>query len=192
MTFLKFKTTQRKSEKYDYTENTWDLSSQLDINNFLKNNPKFNFVKAATIIKNEKSASGFKIETIKLFKNKKFILYLLVIDGKIVKGGKSKNELHNRSYGAGTENSWTITGESSPTNYIYSQIFRECLVQNIPVEFYCMEVGSTTRKCDIFGEVKVLEYSPYEEYEKVLNRKLIELLGKKPIGDGKLQETNKK
>jgi hypothetical protein len=189
---LKFKTTKRKSGKYDYTDHIWDLSSQLDVNDFLKNNPKFNFVKAAKIVKSETSTCGFKIDTIDLFKNKKFILYLLVIDGKILKGGKSKNELHKRSYGAGTEYSWTITGEASPTNYVYSQIFKQCLVHNIPVEFYCMEVGSITEERDIFGEVKILEYSPYEEYEKALNRKLINILGSKPIGDGKLQEIYKK
>jgi hypothetical protein len=189
---LKFKTTNKKSGKYDYMTHIWDLSSQLDVTTFLKNNPKFNFVKAAKIIKSEKSTCGFKINTIDLFKNKKFILYLLVIDGKIVKGGKSKNEIHKRSYAAGTEYSWTETGEASPTNYIYSQIFRECLNTNISVEFYCMEVGYVSKEHDIFGEIKTLEYSPYEEYEKTLNKKLINTLGRKPIGDGKLQEIYKK
>jgi hypothetical protein len=55
-----------------------------------------------------------------------------------------------------------------------------------------MEVEYISKQHDIFGEIKTIEYSPYEEYEKVLNRKLINTLGKKPIGDGKLQEIFKK
>jgi hypothetical protein len=188
MTILKFKTTQRKSGKYDYTENTWDLSSQLDINEFLNNNPEFTFEKVGKIVKNLKNKCGFIIEVTPEWKNKKFVLYILTIDGKIVKGGKSKNQLHKRSYGAGTEYSWAITGQSSPTNYIYSQIFRECLVQNIPVEFYCLQAPYAISEFDVFGEKKIIETSPYEEMESILNKKLIQTLGRNPIGDGKLLE----
>ena len=40
---------------------------------------------------------------------------------KIIKGGKVKGKMSGRSYTAGTEYNWTITGQASSTNYIYSQ-----------------------------------------------------------------------
>jgi hypothetical protein len=120
------------------------------------------------------------------FDKKKFVIYLLVIDGKIVKGGKSKNPLPLRTYGAGTEINWTMKGSPSETNYVYSQIFRSCLKKGIDVEFYCFAAPFEVKEYNVFGEKKIYEYSPYEEYEKTLNSSLKKKLKKNLIGEGKL------
>lgn len=188
MSILKFKTTQKRSGKYDYTTMEWDLTNQLDINKFLSKNPEFLFEKVGKIVENQKSTCGYRIEVLPNWKNKKFILYLLVVNGKILKGGKSKNPLPQRTYAAGTELNWTMKGSPSDTNYIYSQIFRECLKNGDSVEFYCLQAPYVVNEFTVFGETKVIETSPYEEMESVLNKKLIKFLGSKPIGDGNLMD----
>jgi hypothetical protein len=187
---LKFKTTPKKSGKYVYTDMEWDLSNQLDINEFLENNPDYKFVKAGKIVKSD-NTPRFKIEVTPEWETKKFVLYLIVIFNKILKGGKSKNTLPERTYGSGTEEVWTINGECSPTNYVYSQIFRSCLEQGIDVDFYCFQAPIEEKEFDVFGETTTIEVSPYEEMEKILNKKLFKTLGKKPIGEGMLMEQYK-
>jgi hypothetical protein len=184
---LEFKTSTRGSKNNDYVDNKWDLSNQLDIKEFLKQNPQFNFEKGADVISAPDLSPKYKILPIGDWKHKKYILYLLVINGKIVKGGKSKNPIELRSYGAGTQETWSMTGECSPTNYYYSQIFRQCILDGKTVEFYCMQAPIDVKEYDVFGKMVRMESSPYEEYEKVLNKKLVTALGRKPIGEGNLQ-----
>lgn len=189
---LKFKTTKKRSGKFDYTIMEWDLSNQLDVNEFLNQNPEFQFQKVGKVVKNNNKTCGFEIQVLPEWKDKKFILYLLTVNDKILKGGKSKNPLPQRTYGAGTEINWTIKGSPSDTNYIYSQIFRQCLENGDNVEFYCLQAPYNTNKFDFFGKTMMIETSPYEEMESVLNKKLVESLGRKPIGEGNLMEQFKK
>lgn len=189
---IEFKVTEKGAKKYDYKNIVWDLSEQLDVEDFLKENPRYNFIKAGKIVENPNSTCGFKIKMIEGFEKKKFIIYLLVVDGKILKGGKSKNPLPSRTYGAGTEENWTMKGSPSETNYIYSQIFRNCLKKGMTVEFYCFEAPFEVKEYDVYGEKKVFEYSPYEEYEKTLNASLKKKLGRNLIGEGTLLLSYKK
>lgn len=184
---IKFSTSVRNSKKNDYVFNTWDLSKQLNIKDFLERNPKDNFEKGASIISAPELSPGYKISPIGKWKHKKFILYLLVINGKIIKGGKSKKPIQYRTYGAGTQETWSMTGECSPTNYYYSQIFRQCILDGKTVEFYCMQAPIDVKEYEVFDKMIRMESSPYEEYEKVLNEKLVTDLGRKPIGEGNLQ-----
>lgn len=188
---IEFLVTGKGSKKYEYNQIVWDLDKQLDVEEFLSENSQYNFVKAGKIIENPKSTCGFKIKMSEEFEKKKFVIYLLVIDGKIVKGGKSKNPLPSRTYGAGTEKNWTEKGSPSDTNYVYSQIFRSCLKKGMDVEFYCFAAPFEVKEYNVFGEKKVYEFSPYEEYEKTLNNSLKKKLGKNLIGEGKLLITFK-
>ena len=49
---IKFKTTKKYSRVYDYTEHTWDLTNQLDVDKFLGMS-KYPFVKLGWIEKSE-------------------------------------------------------------------------------------------------------------------------------------------
>lgn len=189
--FLKFNITEKNSGKYIYNPVVWDLTNQLRIHDFLNKNPDFNFELAGKVVEDKHKTCGFKIEVFEKWKNKKFILYLLVINNKIVKGGKSKNPLPQRTYGAGTEKNWTEKGSPSETNYVYSQIFRQCIKDNISVEFYALQADYNIQNYNVFGKNITIETSPYEEMESILNRKLVDELGKKPIGEGKLLESYK-
>jgi hypothetical protein len=185
---LKFKTSPRRSGKYDYTTMEWDLTDQLNIDDFLKNNSEFQFEKVGKIVKNTENTCGFEIEVLPGWEKKKFILYLLTVNGKILKGGKSKNPLPKRSYSCGTEVNWSITGEASPTNYVYSQIFRQCIEDGVDVEFYCWQAPIKVEEHKEFGTTFVIETSPYEEMESHLNKYLKNCLGKQLIGAGKLMK----
>ena len=86
-----------------------------------------------------------------------------------------------------------MTGGCSSTNYIYSQIFRMAVKENIPIKFYVHPVPTTSVPitCSITGKEIMVVSSPYEEVEKNLNKHLKKLLGKKPIGEGGLLEKSK-
>jgi hypothetical protein len=189
---IKFKTTKRDSKKYEYQDHTWILDDQLNIEDLLVR-PEFTKFEYCASIVNSKSAAGYEIALQDKFKNQGFIIYLVTMGGKILKGGKSKNSLDTRSYTAGTEESWTMRGTPSTTNYVWSQIFRESLRTGQEIKFYGMIVPSYVMTYESFdGKVITESVSPYESEEKKLNKLLNTLNGKKVIGEGKLLTSLKK
>jgi hypothetical protein len=182
---LKIKVTPKNQKEIKYREIIWDLKNQISIDDFLNEYPEYLFEKQATIVKT-KGVTGYKIKEKHGFKNKKFLIYVLVIGGKIIKVGKSKNNIGKRSYTAGTERNWVATGNPSDVNYFYSKLFLFCLENNIDVDFYCYEVPIRTEDFVAFRRNRSFNFSPYEEFEKTLNEVLIEKLGGSLIGDGEL------
>jgi len=189
---IKFKTTKSNSKKYDYEEHIWVIDNQLNIEDILKL-PEFSKFKFCGSIKESSLASGYEISLVESFKNKNFVIYLTVKSGKILKGGKSKNSLDTRSYAAGTEESWTMRGSPSTTNYVWSQIFRESLKDGNEIKFYGMVVPSHKMTYESFdGKIITEMVSPYESEEKKLNALLKKLNGNNLIGEGKLLQQHKK
>ena len=197
---ITFKATEKNSKNYEYKDVVWNFSGQTELGWFLQQS-SLNFEFAATIVAYEDECEkefgktiGYKIKTEDKFKDITHLVYLLVINinGKeiILKGGKVKGTLVSRSYTAGTEHSWTMTGGCSPTNYIYSQIFRMAVKENIPIKFYVYPVPtiSVPITSSTTGKEIMVVISPYEEVEKDLNKHLTKFLGKKPIGEGGLQQ----
>jgi hypothetical protein len=189
---ISFKTTKPNSKEYNYVDHTWFLDEQLNLDDVLSL-PEFSkFQYCASIVKST-STSGFEIEVNENFKNQRFVIYLVSICGKVLKGGKSKNSLDMRSYAAGTEESWTMRGTPSVTNYVWSQIFRESLNTDCEVKFYGMIVPSVQMTYESFdGQIITESVSPYESEEKKMNALLNKLNGKKVIGEGKLLDPIKK
>ena len=190
---LEFPVAKKASKNYDTVIHTWDLSEQLSIECVLKD-PKFsNFVKCGKITKNKDKVCGYDIEiTNKNFKNKTFVLYLLVIHNKVLKCGKVKDSLDKRSYSAGTSKSWVEQGTPSEPNYIYSQIFRECLEKGVEIDFYCKLAPVEEITFEFFGETITQLVSSYEECEVIMKKALETLKGGKLIGEGALLERFKK
>jgi len=190
---ISFKTTEKKSGEYNYQEHTWDLSNQLRIDDVLELSQFSKFEYAGKIIR-ENNSAGYVIDIKEKFKNESFAIYLLVIDGYVLKGGKAKNGINNRSYSAGTEENWTMRGTPSSTNYIWSQIFRQMLKDDINVEFYGYLVPSMEYTYESFNGIMVTENvcGHYETEEKKLNKMLKEIKGSKLIGEGGLEIKNKK
>ena len=185
---IKFKTTKKGSNNYsNVQEHTWILDNQLDID-YVLSHPKFSKFKLAATIVKSKNAAGFKISLESEFVNKPFVIYIVVKCGKVLKGGKSKNKLDTRSYGAGTEKSWTEKGTPSETNYVWSQIFKESLNDGYPITFYAYVVPSSLHTYASFDSEMVTELAAghYESEEKRLNSLLNSLNGKKVIGEGDL------
>lgn len=195
---IKFYTTDKNCKNYDnYKEHIWDFSNQLNIEDFLKV-CKYDFKYGGCIkaFNNEKKKEeyktvGYKIDVINEFKNSKYILYLMTIclpcGEKIIKGGKVKGTLPSRTYSAGTEYNWTMKGSPSPTNYIYSQIFRQCIKDNIKINFYIHKTPVTEIKYyTARGKEVINTISPYEEMEKSLQQLLKKELGRNIIGEGDL------
>lgn len=190
---LKFKTTKANSKSYDnYQEHVWSLEDQLNLEDVLSTKEFSKFKHCGTVVKSD-NAAGYTISLEESFVNKPFVIYIVTYRGKVLKGGKSKNSLDTRSYGAGTEESWTMKGTPSVTNYVWSQIFREVLNSDEQIKFYGVVVPSFVHTFESFdGEMVTKICSPYEEEEKKLNSLLNRLNGKKVIGEGKLLEPFKK
>ena len=189
---LEFQTTPKNSQEYNYRSHKWDCTHQIELVEFLKQT-SYEFKDGGWIEKNDSNTPGYDICVNDEFKNASNIIYLIVIFGRIIKGGKSKNPLPQRTYGAGTEENWTMKGSPSETNYVWSQIFRACIKKNIPIKFYICKVATinveyTTSK----GKIKYINISPYEEMEKDLNDHLNKVMGRKIIGEGKLLDFDKK
>lgn len=189
---IKFKTTKPNSKEYVYEEHIWVIDNQLNIEDVLKL-PQFSKFQYCGSIKKSDLASGYEISLVESFKNKNFVIYLTVKSGKILKGGKSKNSLDTRSYAAGTEESWTMRGSPSTTNYVWSQIFRESFKDGNEIKFYGMVVPSYEMTYESFdGKIITEMVSPYESEEKKLNNLLKKLNGNNLIGEGKLLQKYKK
>ena len=189
---LEFQTTPKNSKEYNYRSHKWDCKNQLDVVEYLKKT-SYDFKESGWIQKNDTKTCGYDICVNDEFKDVSNIIYLVVIFGKIIKGGKSKNPLPQRTYGAGTEENWTMKGSPSDTNYVWSQIFRACIEKNIPVIFYIFPVKTNQvpfPTCD--GLTKYIDISPYEEMEKDLNANLMKVMGRKIIGEGDLLSFDKK
>ena len=188
---LEFQTTPKNSKEYNYRSHKWDCTNQLDLVEYLKKT-SYNFKEGGWIQKDE-NTSGYKICVNDEFKDASNIIYLIVIFGKIIKGGKSKNPLPKRTYCAGTEENWTMKGSPSDTNYVWSQIFRACIKKNIPIKFYiCKAPTKQFEYITSEGGKKYIEISPYEEMEKHLNAHLMKVMGRKIIGEGNLLSFDKK
>jgi hypothetical protein len=201
---ITFKTTERNSKNYEHKIHVWNLSGQTELGRYLSQPSSLKVELGGTIVayedEDEKEFGktiGYKIKTEDKFKDITHLVYLLVINinGKeiILKGGKVKGKLGSRSYPAGTEYNWTMKSSCSPTNYIYSQIFRMAVKENIPIKFYVYPVPtiSVPITSSTTGKEIMVVISPYEEVEKDLNKHLKKLLGKKPIGEGGLLEKSK-
>ena len=183
---INFKTTKSNSKKYEYQDHKWVINNELNVDDLLKLSEFSKFEYCGSIVPSN-STAGYEISLVEKFKGKSFIIYLTTIGGKVLKGGKSKNPLDTRSYSAGTEESWTMRGTPSVTNYVWSQIFRESLKGECEVKFYGMVVPSYEMTYESFdGKMITESVSPYESEEKKLNSLLNKMNGKKVIGEGKL------
>lgn len=189
---LKFKTTTIENGKAVTIIHEWDCSKQLYLPDYLKQT-KLPFKKAGWI-KQKDNACGFEIFVIDEFKKLNNIVYLLVYNNRILKAGKSKNKLADRSYGAGTQTNWDKSGKRcSATNYIFSQIFRQCLADGEIIEFYIYEVPIKEVEYPTSeGTTQKIKISPYEAVEKNINAHLKKTLGRNPIGEGDLFNPKKK
>ena len=192
---LTFQATPKKLSGINDIEFNWYLDQQLRIDDFLKiTHYSFQY---GGWIEERKNASGYAICTTPEFKNKGQIIYLLTFRGFILKGGRSKNSLRKRSYPAGTVKTWINGGGSgcSDTNYIFSQIWRQCIKDGTigDFKFYIYQAPlSTVKYMASTGETSSIEISPYEAMETNLNEHLRTILGRNPVGDGDLLNPNKR
>jgi len=192
MAQIEFYTTQPGSKNYDVKKHIWNIDNQLDIDSLLLL-PEFSKFEICARIKKSNNSAGYEISVEDKFRDQNFVIYVITILGKVLKGGKSKNKLDKRSYSAGTEESWTDRGTPSVTNYVWSQIFRSCIEKEDEVIFYGMIAPSYEMTYESFdGQIMSKYISPYEEEEKKLNHLLKKLNKKNLIGEGKLLDVYKK
>ncbi len=188
---LEFEQTRKASNNFvERTKHTWNLSNQITIDEVLAD-PDFKNFKRIGYVEKTNGAAGFKIVALDDFKDKKPVLYILVIQKYVIKGGKVKNELETRSYSAGTEKAWTDKGNCSDTNYTLSQVFRKALEMGLTIDFYGIEIPATKVVSNTFSVQKITYVSTYECDELTMIELLTKLNGKKLIGQGDFDYSHK-
>ena len=81
-----FQSTEKNSKEYDYRSHEWDLTEQLDINEYLSKCcygfEYGGYIDSRTDEKDKdgKKVVGYKIKTTDKFKNSKQLLYLMTIE----------------------------------------------------------------------------------------------------------------
>jgi hypothetical protein len=173
-----------KNEKV-YHEEIYDLDNFQDINDFLsKSQYGYHFKKIARIEKSSIKASGYNVLTNENYENKSGVIYILTINGKIIKIGESGETLKERfaSYSAGTEKN-RESGTSSTTNYIVSRTIRSALMLNSKIELYAYEpfipiikimLGEKERSFDAVKDTA-------KKIENLITEDFISIYGNKPI-----------
>jgi hypothetical protein len=190
---INFPVSKKGSKSFHSEIHSWDLTEQLSLQEILQNEHFKDFKKIARIKERNDRACGYEIEVLdENFKNRGYVLYLIVIHGKVLKGGKCKGTIDTRSYPAGTEKSWVNNGTPSEPNYIYSQIFRTCLKLGVEVDFYGVFAPVQESTYKFFGQKITQLVSSYEECEVIMNSTLKSLKGGNLIGEGDLLQKYKK
>ncbi len=108
------------------------------------------------------------------------VVYVLVIDGKILTIGRSTKTFEDRvgSYNAGTKSIRKGKGTSSVTNYY---ILQSLLNINLTVEVYLM--APEHREWEAFGKKGTVSFPPVNILKTELLKRFKKQHGKSPIGN---------
>ena len=173
-------------ENYDkktktMVETKLDITNEPTIEEFLtKGNLNDYVVKVGDIVPKDLK-SKYKVNINKEWKKHKHWVYVLVIEGKVLKCGDSTMTLNGRwsSYSAGTRIS-RDNGTCSTTNYFISEIIRIAHELGYEVELFGYAIPEIFAKIDIFGEEKNCRGVFISYFESSLIEKFVNNFGHKP------------
>jgi len=175
-------------ENYDnktkeFIETELDLNTEPTINDFIQRAQLQHYItQVGVITKDEILNPGYRVLVTNHFKRHKQWVYILVIDGKVVKCGESTGTLNFRwgSYGAGTRVN-RENGTCSTTNYFISEIVRKALELNMKIELYGHPIDNIGISVDLFGSKRNVISNNVKIYESKLINLFMNIFGHKPI-----------
>ena len=153
---------------------TIDLSKELSIEEFTN----FGFKKAADMVLTDSNKIGLKMMYHTYIPSKEYYeycdgVYLIVIDGKIVKIGGTETGLGKRwaSYNNGTDKIRNGAANGSVTNYYVTTALKTALKTGHSVEWYYKKMNYETRTLNLYG-IEITENvcvnGTYKMHEKTL------------------------
>jgi len=142
------------------------------------------FSLAGTIVKSDKS-SGYKYIRSSHWqenKNRSGWVYMICIEGKIIKIGQTDATLNSRfsSYQAGTRKN-RIKGTCSVTNWYLSEVWRQFLDKDAKIEIFVMQAPEMLQEVNVFGVRKQVRNKLAYVYESAALDKFEKQYGKFPI-----------
>lgn len=151
-----------------------DLSVELGVELFTE----FGFIKVADMLLNDTNNIGLKMMykdyiTTGEYNERCHGVYLIVIDGKIVKIGGTETGLAKRwgSYNNGTEKIRNGAGNGSVTNYYVTTAIKEALKTGHKVEWFYKKMDYEIRTLNLYGisiNENVCTNGTYKMHEKTL------------------------
>lgn len=132
---------------------------------------EYGFDYAASITADSKLKAGYRVNFVdSKIKNIEGVVYLIVVDGEVVKIGGSGQTLPNRwvSYQAGTKQA-RKKGTCSVTNYDVSQYLINKLNEQSNIALYAYNPEPVTATVNLFNQqTKYIQTQIWKEYEKFL------------------------
>ena len=174
-------------ENYDnktkeFVETELDLN-QPTIDEFLTEaNIQDEFTKVGDIVPDADLGPEYRVNILPFFKKHKQWVYILTINGRIIKCGESIGTLNYRwgSYGAGTRVN-RENGTCSTTNYFISEIIRNAHNTGYEVELYGHPIENLTQNLNVFGQLQEVVQNNVKRYEAELLRLFKETFGHLPV-----------
>lgn len=166
-----------------------DVSNELPIDDFLKHGfykiadaglkPDHKFIKNPDVNPIEYTVIGGLEEKYKSYRE---LIYLIVIDGKIVKIGGTYVGMKGRhgSYNCGTRKA-RAKGTCSVTNYNITETQYTAICDGKKVEWYAFDVPIAEATINVWGEKMTYNAKTFYKYESSLCAKYSELTGHFPI-----------
>ncbi len=162
------------SDKNTYVNQEIDLSNEPTFKDFISKNKLSKYLsKVGNITLDNKLKCGYRVCFLaqSAEKDNQWV-YVLLINGKIVKFGDTTKTLKDRwgSYSAGIKEN-RDKGTCSTTNYFISQVIRRALNDGVTVELWGYDIPTQFSTIDVFGETKSAIIDVVTYYES----KLLEL-----------------
>lgn len=167
------------------------LKGSIATNTFLKHmkNKGANFTKFATVVKDLNKSPGYSYKKYLTNQDKGWV-YIVSVDNKVVKIGQTDATLSSRfsSYQAGTRKN-REKGTCSVTNWYCSEVWREALNKDLPVEIYVYPVPTTITQVPVFGDTISVRNKHAYVFEHALLNEYQNLSGGYPILSNNNSET---
>jgi hypothetical protein len=176
------------SETKLMVETELDITNEPTIDEFLtKGNLNDYIIKVGNIIPadgivSKKLKCGYRVNVKDEWKKHEHWVYVLVMDGKVLKCGDSTMTLKGRwgSYSAGTRKS-RDRGTCSTTNYFISEIIRASHRLGYKFELYGYAIPPIYADVNIFGEVETCRGDFVSRFESKLMKKFVDNFDHLPI-----------
>lgn len=172
MKSLSFEVSPKNSKVYDKSKTeivVWNLEEGSvpfqTFNELFSQEFGLSFERSVQVVEDPSVVAGYRLVSVnESLKDMENVIYAIVFEGKVLKIGKSKPRMQDRSYTAGTVKNW-LKGTPSDTNYVWSQIFRKYSGSK-NIEFWTIKAPAAMIK-NLDGTIS--EGADLEKNESIVN-----------------------
>jgi hypothetical protein len=172
------KTVQEKLEKKDYSnmrnyDNSWFIDDNLVYSDY-KNEKFYDYLEYMVDVTICPISKKIKYNIFDEFKEDKFLVYIIVVDGKIV---NFRNQYANLD-SADINKNWARTEKISKIKGLTKSFFKNCIENEFEIKFYGCKAEPIEYTYESFdGTIQKAIFSPYKKYQQILNNEIGDLKG---------------